>query len=49
MVACGSAPSAKVTFIFWVIKLTAASATPGTLLVASSILAAQLAQSTSIA
>ena len=28
MVALGSAPSSKATFIFWVIKLTAASATP---------------------
>ena len=36
------------TFIFWVIKLTVAFATPETVLAASSILAAQFAQSTSI-
>ena len=40
--------SSKVTIIFWVMKFTVASATPGVFRAASSMRFAQLAQSTSI-
>lgn len=40
--------SSNSTFIFWVMKLTVAFATPATVLAASSIFWAQFAQSTSI-
>ena len=43
-----TAPSANSTFIFSAIKLTTASITPSVFLAASSILAAQFGQSTSI-
>ena len=47
MVAFSSAPSAKSTVIFWVMKLMAAAATPGVFWAACSIFRAQAAQSTS--
>ena len=48
MTALGSWPASNSTFIFRVMKFTTAFFTPGVLLAASSILLAQLAQSTSI-